>query len=89
MGCVARGARIVETVRSVLGVELDDVVFRIPEEQRSVPPVRQIGRAAQDRHAFLDQFGVAGINRRRRDTESELDRGRAWHPLPVVAQAPF
>ena len=63
----------------VFGVDLDDVVLGVAEEQRAVPPVRQIGRPPQDRHALGDQLGMACIDRGRRDAEGELDRRRSGH----------
>ena len=70
---------------SVLGVDLDEVVFGVAEEEGAVAPGGEVGWGAGDGHAFCDELGVAGVDGGGRYAEGELDRGRAGCRRAVVA----
>ena len=46
---------------SVFRIDLDNVVFRITEEQCAVAPVRQVGWCSYDRDTFRNQLGNSGF----------------------------
>ena len=69
---------------SVFRIDLDNVVFRITEEQCAVAPVRQVGWCSYDRDTFRNQLGMTGVDCGRRHTEGELNRGRAWCRRAIV-----
>ncbi len=75
-------------VYSVLGVDLDHVVFGVAEEQRPVPPLGQVGRFSEDGHALGDQFGMAGVHGRGRHPEGKLDgRGPGYRGAVVPGRS--
>src|SRR5581483_684578 len=73
---------------SILRIDLDQIALGVPEEQRAVTPVGQIGRAAQDRHALGEQLGMAGIDGGRRNAEGELHGGGAGEGLAISEVRP-
>lgn len=71
-----------------LSVEFYDISFRVAEEKRAMPPVRNIPWRAQDRHTLRLQRLMTSIEHVWRDPECELNSSGTGSDRTVIPPKP-